>query len=329
MIYKSYLLEKKIKNLKENVALFYGENFGLKQEFKNDIRFFYKDCEILNFYQDEILKDERALEREIKNISLFQKKKIFFLNNVSDKIFDILNQNFENVGVNKIYIFSDILDKKSKIRNFFEKEKNYACVPCYPDNEISIKKIIQEKLSGFDGVSPFILNLIYENTNLDRIKLYNELEKILVCFTNKKIDKESLEVLLNSSTNDNFNLLKDEAIIGNKINTNKYLADTMIEAEKGTYYLNIINQRLINLYQLIKKANTTTLELAVNEAKPPIFWKDKPIYIKQLQKWNSKKLKKILNDTYELEIRLKSNSIINKNLLIKKLILDICVAANS
>ena len=139
MIYKSYLLEKKIKNLKENVALFYGENFGLKQEFKNDIRFFYKDCEILNFYQDEILKDERALEREIKNISLFQKKKIFFLNNVSDKIFDILNQNFENVGVNKIYIFSDILDKKSKIRNFFEKEKNYACIPCYPDNEISIK----------------------------------------------------------------------------------------------------------------------------------------------------------------------------------------------
>ena len=315
---------------KINFYLFYGENEGQKIDvIQSNFNEFTKE-NTFKYNEKEVTENKQLLFESIYSKSFFESEKLILISEVTDKIFDLIEQIIsDNVSDVKIILIAKRLDKKSKIRNFFEKEKNYACVPCYPDNEISIKKIIQEKLSGFDGVSPFILNLIYENTNLDRIKLYNELEKILVCFTNKKIDKESLEVLLNSSTNDNFNLLKDEAIIGNKINTNKYLADTMIEAEKGTYYLNIINQRLINLYQLIKKANTTTLELAVNEAKPPIFWKDKPIYIKQLQKWNSKKLKKILNDTYELEIRLKSNSIINKNLLIKKLILDICVAANS
>ena len=88
--------------------------------------------------------------------------------------------------------------------------------PCYEDNEISIKKIIQNKLKDFEGVSPYIINLICDNSNLDRTKLNNELEKIIICFKNKKIIKEDLEALLDARTNDDFNLLKDEAIIGNK-----------------------------------------------------------------------------------------------------------------
>ena len=34
MIYKSYLLEKDLENFKNDFMLFYGENLGLKDEFK-------------------------------------------------------------------------------------------------------------------------------------------------------------------------------------------------------------------------------------------------------------------------------------------------------
>ena len=144
--------------------------------------------------------------------------------------------------------------------------------------------LLQNKLKDFEGVSPYIINLICDNSNLDRTKLNNELEKIIICFENKKIIKEDLEALLDARTNDDFNLLKDEAIIGNRKKTNEYLSDTIIEPDKDIYYLSLINQRLTKLYQIKKQAKSGGLEQAISNIKPPIFWKDKPIYLKQLEK---------------------------------------------
>ena len=105
-------------------------------------------------------------------------------------------------------MFSDILEKKSKLRNFIEKSKNCAAIPCYNDNEITIKKIIQSKLKDFQGLTSQNLNLILDHTNLDRSKLYNELNKIITYFDNKTIKTEELENLLNLRVNDDFNKLK-------------------------------------------------------------------------------------------------------------------------
>ena len=63
--------------------------------------------------------------------------------------------------------------------------------------------------------------------------------------------------------------------------------------------------------------------------KPPIFWKDKPIFLEQAKLWNNKKVKHALNKSYEIELKIKSETNINKNTLIKKLLLDICMIANS
>ena len=158
--------------------------------------------------------DESFLIREIK--IFLQKKKIFFLENVNDKIFNILEQNIRHVGDNQIYLFADILDKKSKLRNLFEKQQNLHVCHVMLTMKFSLKII--KTIKDFEGVSPYIINLICDNSNLDRTKLNNELEKIIICFENKKIIKEDLEALLDARTNDDFNLLKDEAITGNRKN---------------------------------------------------------------------------------------------------------------
>ena len=71
------------------------------------------------------------------------------------------------------------------------------------------------------------------------------------------------------------------------------------------------------------------LEEAINLAKPPIFWKDKTIFSVQARKWNTKKINEILKKTYYAEIEIKSNSMVKKNTLMKKLILDMCELANA
>ena len=328
MIYKSYILEQNVNSIDEKIALFYGVNLGLKNDLKEKIIENNKNSEILRYSQDELLKDKALLENEIKNISLFEKNKIFFIENANDKILQFI-QEFENIlSDRKVFLFSDLLDKKSKLRNYTEKSKKCACVACYEDNEISIKKLINLKLNGFSGLSPQVIKLIIEHTNLDRAKLNNELNKIISCFPNKNILTEKLEVLLNVKANTDFNKLNDEAFLGNKVNTNKLLAQTVMDNEKNIFYLNIINQRLEKLLQ-INNLNKSSIENAINSLKPPVFWKDKPNLTNQAKKWDKCKVQKMISLTFNLEKEIKSNNLIEKNILIKKLLVDICSSANA
>tara|TARA_B100001093_G_scaffold506606_1_gene565808 strand:- start:5462 stop:6460 length:999 start_codon:yes stop_codon:yes gene_type:complete len=331
MIIKSYIIEQSPMSLKNyKMFLFYGENQGLKKEFKENLKKINVKTEILNLFQDEIIKNKNILFREIINKSLFDDKKVIFINEINDKIFEILNEVMDNVQEERVYLFADILDKKSKLRNYFEKSKDFGISACYQDNEISIKKLISNKLGNFKGLTSEIINLIIQSTNLDRNKVNNEIDKIKSYFNNKQLNLEKIDELLNVSTNSDFNLLKDAALNGNKNTTNRLLADTVFEIENNVYYLNSINQR-INKFKEIKnlKINNSNIETIVSSLKPPVFWKDKPILIEQLKKWDKNKIQIALKKTYETEIKIKSNSSIRKDLLIKNLIVNLCETANA
>ena len=279
MIYKSYQIEQNIFNLDKNLFLFYGENLGLQEDIKNKLINNRKKIEIIKFNQDDILKNQKKFFNEIFNISLFENEKLFFISQVNDKLLQVIEDLEDKIDSQKLYFFSGLLDKKSKIRNYFEKSNNYGAVACYADNEISIRKLIFERLKGFEGLSGQNINLIIQNSNLDRIKLKNELNKIVSYFQNKKIETKKLEILFDFKINENFNSLKDEALNGNKSKTNELLSETIIESEKNIFYLALINQRLNKLSETLKITNNDNFEAAMNELRPPIFWKDKPIFI--------------------------------------------------
>ena len=328
MLYKSYLIENNIRNLKEKISLFYGENVGLRNDFKKIIKENNSDSETLYFNQDEIIQDKNVLIKEITNVSLFKKKKILFVENINDKFLDFVIEIEKVIADNKLFLFSDILEKKSKLRNYFENSIVCAAIPCYADNDLSLKKLIQSKLKEFSGLTGNNINMILENTNLDRAKLNNELEKIKIFFQDKILKSEKLELLLNNKSNYDFDKLKDQAFLGNKEATNKLLSETIIDNEKNIFYLNVINQRLYRISETLSE-DGKTVESKINSLKPPIFWKDKPNFISQAKKWNKSKIDNVLKKTYILEKEIKSYSIINKNILVKKLIVDICQIANS
>ncbi len=329
MIYKSYVLESNINALDKKFALFYGENLGLKSDLKNKLKILKKNSEIMNFTQDEVIKDTSSLYTEINNVSLFEKEKIIFIDGASDKIFYILDEIIKKKLDQIIILFSDILEKKSKLRNLFEQSKICAAIPCYEDNEITLRRIVSEKLKSYKGLSGDNINLIINNCNLDRMKLNNELEKIETYFQDKVLKDEQLNILLNTKTSENFSLLKDEAFKGNKKKTNELLSETIIEQEKNIYYLSLINNRLNKLNEIKNKENVSNLTNVIDNLKPPIFWKDKPNLIEQAKKWDKRKVNIMLNKTYEIEKLMKSNASIDKNVLLKKVILDLCALANS
>ena len=187
-----------------------------------------------------------------------------------------------------------------------------------------------QKLNGYQGLTAQIINFIIQNTGLDRNKVNNEIDKIISCFQDNKIDPKKIDLLLNIRTSDDFNLLKDEALNGNKIKTNRLLADTVFEVENNIYYLNSINQRINRLNEIENmKQENSNIESLVSNLKPAVFWKDKPILIEQSKKWNKGKIQTALRKTYNTEIAIKSNSSIKKDLLIKNLIVELCSTASS
>ena len=304
MIYKSYQVEQNINLIKEKLVLIYGENLSLIDDLKNIIKVSQNNLEIISNFQDDILKNQEQFFKDILNLSLFEKNKIFFIINASDKILPLIHEVEKKIDDQKIFVFADLLDKKSKIRNYFEKSKHTGIIPCYPDNEITLRKIVTEKLKNFKNLNTENINLILESSNMNRMKLKNELEKILFFFTNKELQKDKLISLLNLRENENFNDLKDEAIIGNINETNKLINDTVLEPEKNILYINLINQRFNKISEALYNSKNNSLENAIDSLKPPIFWKDKPKFKVQAKKWSLKKIKEVLNKTYSLELKI-------------------------
>jgi DNA polymerase-3 subunit delta len=329
MIVKSYIAEKNNDIFNNNLLLFYGENLGLKQDFVKKINNFFKKNNIVNKNQDEILNNENVFFSNLFNISLFEKRRIFLITQCNDKILKILDQIDEKLEDQKIFLFADLLDKKSKLRGLFEKSEKKGCIPCYLDNEVTLRNIITTKLKGFTGLSLENLNLIIESCNAERSKLNNELDKIVSYFDEKKIRTDELEKLLNIKSIENFDYIKNSVICGNKLKTNKLLSDTILEPEKNIFYLSTINRHLNQLSQIVGQAKSKNYEKAINDMKPPIFWKEKPFYLDQVQKWNLRKIGTAFKKTYEAEILIKSNSLIDKNILLKKLLIDLCDLART
>ena len=327
MIYKSYIVEENFDILKNNITLFYGENDGLFQEFKKKISKNYFNDLLIKIDQEQILKDTTYIYSEINSKSLFNDKKIFIIYNANDKILEIIENIILKIHEYKIFIFAGKLDKKSKLRNFFEKNEFTNIVPCYQDNDARIRQIILSKLNDYSGLSSIVVNKITESCGNERAKLNNEIEKIKIFFNKKVINYEKLIQLLNLREDDDFNILRDSAVSGNKLNTNNLLNSVYINNEKTPLYLSLINQRLYKIKETIQM--NENIETAINKLRPPIFWKDKTTFIHQCKLWSVRKINLALNITYVTELAIKSQSNINKNTIFKKLIIDICGIANA
>jgi len=331
MILKSFLVEKNLSIVNEYfVTLFYGENIGLKDEIKKRIKEKYKNYEQINFNQDEVIKNE-ALEEQIYNVSLFSKNKVIFVSEISDKIkkkiIEITEKPQNNI---RIFLFAQNLERKSTLRSHFEKNKNTGIIPCYQDNHRTLTEYLRKKLDGFSGINQEIINLLIDNSGFDRKVLSNEIDKIKVLFLDKRIKIEKLESLINNTYNLDFDKLRDSCLEGNKEKLNQNLGNIVLQNEDAYFYLSNLNLRIERLLKLQKQYKIDkNMDVAIENMRPKVFWKDKPIFIKQIGRWNLEKLEKAKKILIDTEIKMKTRLNNYNNTLIKNLIINLYKIANS
>ena len=307
MIKKYFDLNTKIFNT-YNFFLFYGNNEGLKNEIFDKIK---PKVKVNTYEEKEILENEMNFIENLLTKSLFDETKIILIKRVTDKILKII-ETFHEKNINDIILIlnSSNLEKKSKLRAFFEKQKECICVPFYPDNTQTLIKYAQNFLNKNKiSISSSNINLIVNKCNGDRENLLAELNKIeFFCKNGKKLTTENIVKLTNLSENHSVGQLADNCLAKNKkIIINIFNENNFSNEDSVLIIRTLLNKSKKILKLACEYEANKNIDETISLAKPPIFWKDKEITKQQIYKWNPDKIKNLIFEINELEYNVKKN----------------------
>lgn len=321
MLIKSYEILKKDLNFL-NSFLIYGENTGLKQdivksviELKEKKNIKYKQ---FKFEEEEIIKNQNDFFNLIFSGSLFDKKKVIFVNRTTDRLFNLISE-ISKKDIKDILIFfeADQLEKKSKIRNLFEKDNNLVCIACYQDNNFDLIKIINDEIKQTKiKLSTESINLLIERASGDRNNLRNEVNKLKSFALNKQmVSYDQVKELTNMVGNYQNDYIVNICLNGDKKKLNKILRENNFSFEDFLILLKIFSKKIHRLLKIkIFNRLEKNLDQIFNQIRPPIFWKEKEDVKKQVRLWNEKKLNLIIKKINEIELSCKKNHEIATNI---------------
>ena len=315
MIIKSFEINKINLDL-NNLFLLYGKNNGFKNEFtKNIIK---KKNNVFNYEEKDILDNKDNFIEDLLTKSLFDDQKIIIIKRSTDKILNIIEDVLSKKINDIIILNADNLEKKSKLRSFFEKDKELICIPFYPDNEQTLSKLAYNFFKNKNiAISQANINLIINKCNGDREALLNELNKIEhYVKEGKKISSDEIIKLTNLNENHSVLELVDNCLAKNK----KKIIDILNENNFNNEDCIMITRSFLNKSKKILQLSTEfeknkNIELTISSAKPPIFWKDKEITKQQIRQWKPENIKKLIYRLNEIELLIKKNLNISINLI--------------
>ena len=310
MIVKSYELSK-IDHKKFKNYLFYGNNIALINEvIDNKFKPLYLN-KIFRYEESEILKNEKNFFDEVLTHSFFDNEKLLIISRTSDKSYNIADEIIKREVKDLTLIFiADNLDKKSKMRNLFEKEKKIVCTAFYPDDQRTLTILINNFFKEFKiSLSQEIVNRIIEKGAGDRQNIKKELLKIeTLTISRKKITSNDILKIINSYEKNDISELVDLCLAKKESRINLILNENNFSNEDSILiirtFLNKV-KRLIKIKDHIKKSNN--IDVGISTFKPQIFWKDKEIIKEQILKWPNQKTEYLLELINHNELLIKKN----------------------
>ena len=318
MIIKAYE-HQKIKKIKNNIFLFYGENDGYKSHVINGIFIDNYKGNVERFDESEILNNFENFISSLINKSFFDDLKLIIISRVSEKIVKLIDELLDRkINDVTIVLNASSLEKKSKLRSIFEKDKKLICVPFYKDDNRTLVQLANNFFKNNKiSISQEIVNLIVERSSGDRINLNNELNKISLFLLNKeKINIDEVIKLTNLAENYSISELADNCLSKNIKKINKIFNENAFSVDDCIIIVRNLLSKTKRLLE-IKKINNSNknIEQVISDYKPPIFWKDKEIVKNQASKWNLKDTEKLIYKIHDIELMVKKNYYSSLNII--------------
>ena len=314
-----YQIDSYIKTIASNKeiygALIYGPESGLTtiraKVIGESIVPNLSDSFLVNNLSDKQIDEDNALLfDEFVSIPMLGDRKLIFVRDAKDKICDALKAIFEDKNPssnNFILITAGELDSNSKLRKFAEANQHIACLACYEDDNNTIAQIIRQKLKEYNlNVENGVVELITDKFGKNRLIVLNEIEKLATYMgEDKNLTVEITETIISdisdSSITEFTNHLlsrdpKQTALSLQKLYNDKIYPISIIRA---------ISAYFIRFY--IVKNNLEkggNLESEVKSQR--LFFKQEPIFKRQVSEWPISAINEILAKLQELESKCKT-----------------------
>ena len=158
-------------------------------------------------------------------------------------------------------------------------------------------------------ISQQTINLLVDRCRGDRQNLNNELNKIESFILGKKnIELNKILKLTNLAENYNVSDLVDSCLSKNLKKTINILNENNYSSEDCMLISRTFLLKLKRLLKIKKELEISkNIDNVITSFKPPIFWKEKEIVKKQIDKWHLNQIEDLIFQTNEVELLIKKN----------------------
>ena len=315
---KAYELKSLVEKKKYSAYLVYGQNKGLVREKSQTIIDTYKDdqTEIIKFENDELISEPEKLSNEFNTFSLIAEKKIIHVLNTKDNLTETITNTINNQDSTNLIIFeTGELTPRSKLRKFFEKEKNLGILACYFDTERDVQDLIETTFKKEDiSISRDISLLIAKRLGNERHIIKSELEKIILYLKDKKEFKaEDILKCLSQNEDFGFDDLNYNLCDGNVVKLDKIINQLYLEGINPIALLRSAGKHFQKILFVNQKIDSgMNFNESLSQLKPPIFFLYINKFKNQVTKWRTILCYKAIERIMETEELCKLNSKISK-----------------
>lgn len=268
----------------------------------------------IKFNSKKIQDDNALLIDEANSVSFIPGRKIIQIDESNNNISKQIEECLDNLKADSfLLIKASELTPASKLRKLAEQRNDILAAPCYIDDYFALLNIIREESNKLElRLNNEQIQYIASNLSGNRLILINELKKLKLFLSEKnEISNEEIANLICSSKEENY-----QEIVNYIAAKDIFKAQASIERhlKQGVYLVPIVRSiaNYFNKLYLVKSklAANENLESSLKLLRPPLFFKQKDLFISHLNKWNIKEINYLNNLLLRLESMLKSDKMI-------------------
>lgn len=287
---------------------------------------------------DEIKNDPAVLADEVASMNFFGGRKIIRIRESAEKAADALKAVFANPPAGKpeelgfLLVLAEELTPRSPLRVLFESLSDVAALPCYHDEGAGLATIIRSELQQRGLIAPpDVTAYLTSVLRGDRMLVRMELEKLdLFAGVERDLTLEMVRASIGDLAESTMDEVAEHAVLGNLAETDKRLRKALGQGVMPIVLLRALSRHFQRMAQVATQMEKgSSLEQAMQQMRPPLFFKQQPIFKRQMGLWGrTVKIRRVLHLLYQAELRIKTSGL-NPELMTERAVSMICRQAHA
>ena len=299
---------------KSKAALIFGPDSGLISERLKEIALtIVKDIKdpfnVGEIQMEQTKENPGIIAQELSALSFTGERRLVILKNATDTATPLVKEALDNSGNSFLIITADELGTRSSLRQYFERDELLGAIPCYHDEGRDLETLLLSELAKH-GLScdRDTMEYLRDNLGSDRRVTLNEIEKLaLYMGEERQLTEDVVKLLIGNNTEVDFDHISLAVASGQQKQVRVSLEKAFREGMHSVALLRALQRYFQRLYQAVGYMQEgASAEAAMEQLKPAVFYKHKPIFKAHLSVWKKPQIERVLKRLQQAEKEVKS-----------------------